>query len=67
VADDDPAVRESLCRGLRRYFEVEEVGDGVDVVARVEAGKTFAAIIMDLEMPLLDGRRTLERLAAIAP
>ena len=67
VADDDLAVRTAVCRGLRRHFDVEEVGDGAQVLACIQAGKSFDAILMDVEMPVMDGRRALEALAVMSP
>ncbi len=67
VADDDAAVRRALRQSLRRHFDVEEACDGAQVVARIEAGEKFDAILMDLEMPILNGRQALERLGVIAP
>ena len=67
VADDDLAVRTAVCRGLRRHFDVEEVGDGAQVLACIQAGKRFDAILMDVEMPVMDGRRALEALAVMSP
>jgi CheY-like chemotaxis protein len=67
VADDDPTVRRCLCRSLRRYHDVEEAADGAEVVTRVRDGERFDAVLMDLEMPRMDGRRALEALEATAP
>jgi CheY-like chemotaxis protein len=67
VADDDVPARTALCHMLRRRFDIVEASDGTDVVARIEAGETFDALLLDLEMPNLDGRQTLERLAVVAP
>jgi CheY-like chemotaxis protein len=67
VADDDAAVRAGVCRLLGRRYDLAEASEGSEVIARVEAGETFDAILLDLEMPVLDGRRTLERLRVIAP
>ena len=62
VADDNVANR-VLARALLEQFgaEMTEAVDGADVVA-LAAGTPFDAILMDLNMPVLDGRGALERI-----
>ena len=67
VTDDDPAVRRSLCWLLRPRYDVAEACNGAEVVARVLAGEQFDAILMDLEMPIMNGQQALEELTVIAP
>jgi CheY-like chemotaxis protein len=57
VADDDIHVRRGLSLQLRRPFDIEEASDGADVIVRIEAGETFDALLLDLEMPNLDGAK----------
>ena len=62
VIDDDPIVREFLCEALQRAgYEVREAGDG-----RLGLRDLYAAapdlVILDVEMPELDGWATLERI-----
>ncbi len=65
LAEDDPD-----CRWLtRRVLEsagarVTEVGDGAGVLAAVERGEACHLILLDVEMPLLDGLTTARTLRA---
>jgi PAS domain S-box-containing protein len=62
VADDNAANRE-LARALLQQFdaEVTEAVDGAQVVA-LAAGAPFEVILIDLNMPVLDGRGALHRI-----
>jgi two-component system sensor kinase len=55
VADDSP-VNQEVARGLLELYghQVETVGDGREAVAAWKRGE-FDAILMDLEMPEMDG------------
>ena len=55
VADDSP-VNQEVARGLLELYghEIETVGDGREAVAAWQRGN-FDAILMDLEMPEMDG------------
>ena len=63
VADDDPQMRR-LIRGVlqRDGFEVVEAGDGLDALEAVEKGVDL--VILDVDMPRLDGLGVLEELRA---
>lgn len=69
VADDEEAVRASLAGALRgEGFEVEEASNGAEVLAKVRAApQRYALIVLDLIMPVLDGREVLRHLAREAP
>jgi CheY-like chemotaxis protein len=60
-------VRRAFRRLLERTYDVHEAGDGAEVIARVEAGEGFDALVLDLEMPRMNGRRTLEALTVLSP
>jgi two-component system response regulator MprA len=62
VADDEPAVRESLARALRlEGYEVELANDGEEAVEA--AGRSAPdAIVLDVLMPRLDGVAACRRL-----
>lgn len=56
VVEDEPALRRMLAFTLRDVgFDVRTAWNGVDALEQV-AGKTPDAIVLDLEMPVMDGR-----------
>jgi signal transduction histidine kinase/DNA-binding response OmpR family regulator len=66
VADDNPAARESLALVLTRLgFVCEAVDSGLQAVEAVRREpRRFSLIVLDWEMPGLDGPQTLARLRA---
>jgi CheY-like chemotaxis protein len=69
VVDDEPAVRRVAARMLRRLgYDPEEAPGGADAVARVRAAPgAFALVLLDLDMPGMDGRACLRALREIQP
>ncbi|MBF5042034.1 response regulator [Aggregicoccus sp. 17bor-14] len=67
VADDDEAVGTALARLLEREHDVEAVTRGQQVLAAVEAGERYDAIVLDLQMPDLTGMDVFARLQQVAP
>ncbi len=69
VVDDDESVRAVLTRLLTsRGFAVEVARNGQAALERVRQGPTaFDVVMLDLTMPVMNGRETFEELAAIAP
>ncbi len=69
VADDEELVRASLASVLREQgHEVVEAGDGAEVVEQVLADPArFALVVLDLVMPVMDGREVLRRLREACP
>jgi DNA-binding response OmpR family regulator len=64
VADDDPQMRRLIKSVLQREgFEVVEAVDGLDALEAVERSRVDL-VILDLEMPRLDGLGVLEELRA---
>jgi two-component system, OmpR family, response regulator MprA len=64
VVDDEPAVRESLRRALQlEGYAVELAGDGEEALERVSAD-AVDALVLDVNMPRLDGLETCRRLRA---
>ncbi|PYM06825.1 MAG: DNA-binding response regulator, partial [Candidatus Rokuibacteriota bacterium] len=67
VADDDPAVRESLQRALTREgYAVVLAPDGQAALERLEAGG-IDLVLSDLKMPGLSGLELLPRAKVVAP
>ena len=67
VADDDDDMRDMILTTLRGDgYEVEGARDGLDVLLRVAAGalggRSYAAIVSDLRMPVMGGYDTCKRL-----
>lgn len=73
VMDDDEMVRFVAGETLKRYgFEVEFAIDGSEAVElyreRHQAGRTFAAVILDLNIPGgMGGQEAMKRLLEIDP
>ncbi len=64
VADDDRQMRRLLRMVLERDgYHVAEAADGLDALEAIEAGQ-FDLMILDLDMPRLDGIGVLEELRA---
>lgn len=62
VVDDDPDVREILSLALSSDgWQVETVPGGAEAVVRCGSGGVDA-VLLDVEMPGYDGRRTLREL-----
>jgi len=69
VVDDSPTVRAVLCRVLSRVGGVEVVGQAGDGREAVEAESRLRpdVVIMDIEMPEVDGFVATERIMAESP
>ena len=72
VVDDEEPVRDIVAQALEAQgYQVERAAQGSQALemyqeARQE-GRPFQVIILDLAMPVMDGRQFLERLAPIDP
>jgi CheY-like chemotaxis protein len=64
VADDDPSIRQLLCTLIQREkVAVDCVADGGEAIEMIERHR-YAAILLDLMMPRVDGFAVIEHLAA---
>jgi two-component system, chemotaxis family, chemotaxis protein CheY len=56
VVDDSKSMRMILARALREQgFEVSEAGDGREAIARLHAGEPVNLMLVDWNMPEMDG------------
>ncbi|MDD9935527.1 MAG: response regulator [Myxococcales bacterium] len=63
VVDDNDGVRRVVARALQRAgYRTEEACDGVEALERYDADGGVAAVILDLDMPRMDGRTCLAEL-----
>jgi DNA-binding NarL/FixJ family response regulator len=73
IVEDKPQLRESLQRNLLHSGEVElafAANNGDDFLQKMKALPTNAhpaAVLMDIEMPVMDGIETVQRASAIYP
>jgi CheY-like chemotaxis protein len=58
VVDDDPRVRSALVRSLARQHDVHAAANGAEAITLIERGPEFDVVLMDLEMPVMNGRDT---------
>lgn len=67
VADDDPAIR-TLVTGILEAsgWEVVAVGDGTQAVEEAMK-RSFQAVLLDVEMPRMNGVEALERIRDLCP
>src|SRR5438067_1009917 len=65
VVDDAPDIRLLMREVLRLHdFHVMEADDGADALAKLAAGDLPAVIVLDVQMPGVDGWSTLAALRA---
>jgi CheY-like chemotaxis protein len=64
VVDDDSDFREGLRAALEmKGYQVEEAGNGKDALERI-AQKPPLLVLLDLQMPVMNGRELLQKLRA---
>lgn len=68
VIDDDLAIRVLLQAVLRRMkFEVDLAEDGAAGLERLQTGRTYDLILLDLMMPRLNGYEFIDQIARLYP
>lgn len=67
LVDDDDASRAALAEIIRSpQRQVVELADGIDCIALLDSMKPDA-IVIDLQMPIFDGERLIDYIAATSP
>jgi CheY-like chemotaxis protein len=61
IVDDNEATCTLVTALLQREFDIDTAGDGLDAIETLKT-KHYAAIVLDLRMPHLDGYGVLEYL-----
>ena len=69
IVDDDATLRLTVRAALEtRGYHVEEAGDGEEAIIKVQANPShFDAVILDVNMPKVNGIDALERIKEINP
>lgn len=68
IVDDDKMTRMQLGSRLKRLdFQCIEVSDGASAVALFEKGVRFALVVMDYEMPDMNGVLAIKKIREIDP
>ena len=63
IVDDSPFTRKAIRRIVEPMgFDAEEAGDGVEALTRLEAGLEPDMILLDVDMPEMDGLTFLKTL-----
>jgi DNA-binding LytR/AlgR family response regulator len=72
ICDDEPHIRSIVRNDMQRVMaslgklcQITEYADGSELVAACEKGAIFDIVILDIDMPGLDGRQTALSLRAI--
>lgn len=68
VVDDSPAMLRYLRLILEvDSYQVETASNGADALLRIRQGCSPAVVLLDLQMPGMDGLKTLQRLLKLQP
>ena len=68
VVDDEPGMRTYMSTLLEAYnYRVELADGGTDALTRIERGLSPNLVLLDVNMPGLDGIETLEQIRRLAP
>ena len=64
IVEDSPAMRQLLSLALKRVpgITIDQAGDGVAALKALRAGPPYDLVLLDLNMPVMDGMKVLARL-----
>ena len=67
VVDDSALIRKAIRRILEPMgYQVAEAGNGIEALEHIESGGAVDAILLDVEMPQMDGLSTLREVRSRA-
>jgi two-component system NtrC family sensor kinase len=67
LVDDKAATRTAVARMLKSKYDIFESDDGSAALARIKGGERFDLILMDVEMPIVNGPEAFRRIAIMEP
>jgi CheY-like chemotaxis protein len=67
LVDDKPATRAAVARMLKAKYDIFESDDGEAALMRIKAGERFDLILMDVEMPVVNGPEAFRRIVIMEP
>jgi DNA-binding response OmpR family regulator len=68
VVEDDPSLAGFLCMELEAdHFQVDQIHDGAEALKALRAKRRYDLLILDLNLPNLDGISLLKQLRPIQP
>jgi two-component system chemotaxis response regulator CheY len=63
IVDDSPTIRQQVGRALHESgIEVIEAGDGVEGIERITADQAIGMVILDINMPRMNGLEMLDKI-----
>ena len=67
LVDDKAPTRAAVARMLKSKYDVFESDDGQGALLRIKCGERFDLILMDVEMPIVNGPEAFRRIAIMEP
>ena len=67
LVDDKAPTRAAVARMLKSKYDIFESDDGQGALSRIKGGERFDVILMDVEMPIVNGPEAFRRIAIMEP
>ena len=67
IVDDSAAVRLEIIKILKEHYMIVEAVDGADAVQKAKDNKDIELVILDYNMPKMDGLSAAQRIRAQKP